>query len=193
MSLQIQSTEMRTTAETSDPDRGPAAVPRDLHAGFSLIDTCKFKIRSIQEAAALARFTAAMFRDPLRLEPGLYALMLNAVEHGCLELGFELKTRLLAEDNWQAEVQRRQSLPENRQKTVEIVLARRPEGVFIVITDPGPGFDWKSWINIDPARARDTHGRGIARARGVSFDSLAYNAAGNQVALHVRDVAPAKW
>lgn len=189
MSLQIQNAEAAIAAE--ETKIGP--VPRDMHAGFSLIDTCKFKIRSIEQAAALSRFTAAMFRDPARLEPGLYALMLNAVEHGCLGIGHDLKARLLEGGTWQDEVQRRQSLPENREKTVEIVIARRPEGVFIVITDPGPGFDWKSWISIDPARARDAHGRGIARARGVSFDSLAYNAAGNQVALHVRDVMPQKW
>ncbi|MFN7112806.1 MAG: ATP-binding protein [Alphaproteobacteria bacterium] len=193
MSPQIQNAEIETDEATTSTEEKPPAIPRDLHAGFSLIDTCKFKIHTVEQAAALSRFSAAMFRDPVRLEPGLYALMLNAVEHGCLEIGYDLKSRLLADGNWQTEIQRRQSLPENREKTVEVVIARRAEGVFIVITDPGSGFDWKSWINIDPARARDTHGRGIARARGVSFDSLAYNAAGNQVALHVRDVAPAKW
>lgn len=186
----IQAQNLQTDKSASD---ATASLPRDIQTGFSLIDTCKFRIRTVDQAAALARFAAGMFRDPVRLEPGLYALMLNAVEHGCLEIGYDLKTKLLEAGTWQTEVLRRQSLPENRQKNAEIVIARRPEGVFIVITDPGPGFDWKSWTSIDPARARDTHGRGIAKARSVSFDSLAYNAAGNQVALHVRDVAPVKW
>lgn len=189
MSILTAQTEMSQSAETA----AGILQQRDIHAGFLLIDTCKFKIRTVEQALTLARFTATMFRDPARLEPGLYALLLNAVEHGCLGIGYELKSKLLAENTWQAEILRRQHLPDNRQKSVEIVIARRPEGVFIVITDPGSGFDWKSWTSIDPARAHATHGRGIARARGVSFDSLAYNAAGNQVALHVRDVAPQKW
>lgn len=168
-------------------------LPREIHAGFSLMDTCKFRVRTATEADALAVFIASMFRDPQRLEPGLQELLLNAVEHGCLEIGHDMKSKLLQTGTWMAEIERRQSLPENKAKSAEVVIARRPEGVFIIITDPGPGFDWKSWISIDPARARDTHGRGIARARSVSFDSLAYNNQGNQVALHVRDAAPMKW
>ncbi|HRI76081.1 MAG TPA: ATP-binding protein [Alphaproteobacteria bacterium] len=186
---------MPTPAQTApQPNpQPPASVNMDMQSGFALMDTCKFRIRTISEAAVLARFAAAMFRDPQRIAPGLEALMLNAIEHGCLGIGHDLKTRLLEDGNWLAEIERRQSLPENRQKSAEVVIARRPEGVFIVITDPGAGFDWKSWTSIEPARARDSHGRGIARARAVSFDNLAYNAAGNQVALHVRDAPPAKW
>lgn len=190
---------MHTPAQTTLPQSPPAtahsaaAGAESIKNGFALMDTCKFRIRTVAEAAALAHFAAGMFRDPQRIAPGLEALMLNAIEHGCLGIGHDLKSRLLADGTWLAEVERRQSLPDNRQKSAEVVIARRPEGIFIVITDPGPGFDWKAWTSIEPARARDSHGRGIARARAVSFDNLAYNAAGNQVALHVRDVPPDKW
>lgn len=185
---------METNTQKIDITAAPAAPAASPQPeAFSLIDTCKFRIRTVEEAAALAGFAAKIFRDPARLAPGLHALLLNAVEHGCLEIGHEMKTRLQQDGLWAAEISRRQSLPENRQKSVEIVIARRAEGIFVVITDPGPGFDWQSWTSMEPARARDAHGRGIALARSVSFDSLAYNAAGNQVALHVRDAMPAKW
>jgi len=162
-------------------------------SGFELIDTCKFKIRTVDQARILAHFAAGMFQDPARMEPGIYELLMNAVEHGCLGIGHDLKTNLLQNGTWDTEIQRRQSLPENRQKNVEVVVARRTEGLFVIITDPGPGFDWQSWMTVDPARASDTHGRGIARAKGISFDSIAFNAEGNQVAAHTRDLPEQKW
>lgn len=192
-----------TTAQTATVQTNPATVssaprprqllPDEMAQGFSLVDTCKFSIRTMAQAATLARFAASMFRDPARVENGLYELLVNAVEHGCLEIGHDLKTQLLTSGQWSAEIERRQSLPDNRQKNVDVVIARRREGLFIVITDPGPGFDWKSWTSVEPSRAGDTHGRGIARARGMSFDSIAYNSAGNQVAVHVQDKNDLKW
>lgn len=182
-----------STAEKAPPQKTPQSVQHVRTSGYELIDTCKFKIRTVEQARSLARFAAGMFKDPARIEPGLYELLLNAVEHGCLGIGHALKTRLLQNNTWQTEVLRRQSLPENREKNVEVVIARRQEGIFAVITDPGTGFDWKSWITVDPSRAADTHGRGIARARGLSFDSIAFNAEGNQVAAHTRDLPEQKW
>lgn len=185
-------TSAATAHATTDTQKN--ALRASLQSGgYALIDTCKFKIRTVEDARNLAHFAAGMFKDPARIEPGLYELLLNAVEHGCLEIGHDLKTRLLEFDNWEKEVARRQSLPQNREKHVEVVVARRSEGIFVVITDPGPGFDWKSWITVDPARAGDSHGRGIARARGLSFDSIAFNAEGNQVAAHTRDLPEQKW
>lgn len=183
-----------TAAAAPQLDRPESDRRQSLHSGgYALIDTCKFKIRTIEEARSLAHFAAGMFKDPARIEPGLYELLLNAVEHGCLDIGHDLKTRLLHHGTWDMEVARRQSLPQNREKNVEVVIARRSEGIFAVITDPGAGFDWKSWITVDPARAGDSHGRGIARARGLSFDSIAFNAEGNQVAAHTRDLPEQKW
>lgn len=184
---------MTTQVSTATAPAPPQASSQHRSSGYALIDTCKFKIQTVDQARSLAHFAAGMFKDPVRIEPGLYELLLNAVEHGCLGIGHTLKTQLLQNSTWQTEVQRRQSLPENRDKNVEVVIARRNEGIFVVITDPGAGFDWKSWITVDPSRAGDAHGRGIARARGLSFDSIAFNAEGNQVAAHTRDLPEQKW
>lgn len=160
---------------------------------FSMMDNCKFKIRTLEASETLSEFIADMFQDPGRIMPGLYELMANAVEHGCLDIGHTLKTQLIANKTLKAEIERRQSLPENRKKDVDVVIARRPDGIFVVITDPGKGFDWKSWIALDPARAGETHGRGIACARSISFDKITYNPAGNQVAAFSRNTAPMSW
>jgi hypothetical protein len=54
------------------------------------------------------------------------------------------------------------------------------------IADEGAGFEWRRFLDIDPARAFDTHGRGIAVARRFSFDSLEYVDPGNQVLARVK-------
>lgn len=164
-----------------------------VEPGLVLMESCKFRIRTVEEAEQLADYIARMFKDPDRLRHGLLELLVNAVEHGCLGIGHDLKTRLLASRSWQLEIARRQSLPENRQKSVDIVVARRDGGIYIVITDPGTGFDWKPWLSLDPARAAATHGRGIARARNLSFDNLNYNEAGNRVAIFTKDVVDIPW
>ena len=161
--------------------------------GFNLIDSCKFHIRTGEDAATIAFLAAKMFKDPERLQPGLYELLLNAVEHGCLGMGYELKTKLLANRTWQAEVARRQSLPDNRKKYAEVVIARKPEGIVVIVTDPGAGFDWKAWASVDPARAAETHGHGIAKARGLSFDKLTYNEKGNQAVALSKNAAEMVW
>ena len=51
----------------------------------------------------------------------------------------------------------------------------------ITIRDEGSGFDWMSYLEIDPRRAFDTHGRGIAMAKMLSFSRLEYHGNGCEV------------
>jgi len=37
--------------------------------------------------------------------------LINAVEHGNLQIGYELKTQLVAEGRWREEIERRQDDP----------------------------------------------------------------------------------
>lgn len=149
--------------------------------GFLLIDTCRFHFQTLPQAEALAVFLANSFPDPKRSVIGLAELLINAVEHGNLGIGYAEKTVLLNEGTWRNEVMRRSELPQYMNKRVEVLLQLKPEGVFAQITDEGEGFDWKSYLMIDPSRTTDNHGRGIAQANAQSFDSLRYNARGNQV------------
>ena len=166
---------------------------RDEKDAFDLVETCKFRIRTPEDAARAAAMAAHMFHDPDRVRAGLYELLINAVEHGVLEIGYALKTRLIADNMWQEEVRRRLSLPDNRKKHAEMVVARRQDGVVAVITDPGKGFEWQRYLTIDPARAADTHGRGIAQARSACFDRLTYNDDGTQVVAWSRDAPDIAW
>lgn len=166
-------------------DRAQSRRLNDAHSiqkeGFHLIDTARFHYRSLDEAEALAVFLSQSFPDPARSVTGLAELLINAVEHGNLGIGYGRKTELLAKGELRGEILRRLELPDYSRKKVEVLLQMKNDAVYVQITDEGEGFDWKSFLIIDPSRATDTHGRGIAQANSQSFDALRYNARGNQV------------
>lgn len=160
---------------------------------FNLIHTCKFELQTLEEAECLAAFMAHCFPEPERVLQGLAELLINAVEHGTLGIGYQQKGSLLDSGTWRAEIERRQLMPEYQNKKVEAVITRKNDGVCAVITDQGPGFDWKNYMTIDPSRAGDNHGRGIAQANAISFDKLVYNQAGNQVVAFVGNQPNLEW
>ena len=162
-------------------------------SSFNLINTCKFHFRTLDEAESLAAFMAHCFPDPQRVLPGLAELMLNAVEHGICEIGYERKSDLIDSGTLRAEVQRRQSLPEYKDRFAEAVITHKDNGIYAVIADPGPGFHWRQYMAIEPSRARDNHGRGIAQANALSFDKLTYNESGNQAIAFVGKTPPLQW
>lgn len=173
----------RTLAEELDKHR----------TGFHLIDTCKFHFRTLAEAESLAAFMANCFPNPHRVLPGLGELLINAVEHGNLGLGYDNKTALVEAGIWRSEIERMQRMPEFAYKRAVATIGRKDDGMYVVIEDQGDGFDWKKFMDIDPARAGDNHGRGIAQANIVSFDKLTYNDKGNKVVAVVNHSQQLKW
>lgn len=166
---------------------------RRHRTSFDLIDTCKFRLRTLDEAESLAAFMAHCFPDPERVLPGLGEILINAIEHGTYSVGYDLKTDLVELGTWRAELQRRQSLSDYEDRFVEAIITKKPEGVYAVITDMGMGFDWKKYMVIEPSRAKDNHGRGIAQARALSFDRLSYNDAGNQAVCFASNTSQIEW
>jgi CheY-like chemotaxis protein len=147
-----------------------------------------FEVQSLQDARTMATVLAGYFPDPDQVIIGLLELLVNAVEHGNLGIGYALKSELMAkgEKFWQAEVTRRLALPENQHKKVEVSLHNKKDEIVITITDIGQGFDWKRYIDFDPVRLTDPNGRGVAKANIMAFDRMEYNDAGNSVTCYVR-------
>lgn len=166
---------------------------RRHRTSFNLIETCKFQFRSLEEAECLAAFAANCFPSPERVLQGMAELLINAVEHGNLEVGYERKTQLIEDGTWRVEIERRLTLDEYRNRYVELTIARRPDGIYAVVTDQGAGFNWQKYMSIDPSRAGDNHGRGIAQANALSFDRLTYNAEGNQAIAFAGQHKPLEW
>lgn len=148
---------------------------------FVFLQLGRFRFRSVEEARLLAHFFAQAAPDPAPLAVGLQELLINAVEHGNLGLAYRDKTRLLLENRWQEELDRRLDLPEYRERYVEVLFERLPTALRFTITDQGAGFDWTRYLEFDPARVFDPHGRGIAMARKLSFSTLIYQGPGNSV------------
>lgn len=148
---------------------------------FACLHHGSFRFASLEEGRMLANFFAQAAPDPEKRVIGLQELLINAVEHGNLGLSYQDKTELLMEGRWQEEVERRLGLPAYRERFVEVLFERIPQAIRFTIRDQGEGFDWRKYLDFDPARIFDPHGRGIAMARIMSFSALEYQGNGNTV------------
>lgn len=140
-----------------------------------------FRVHTVDEARGLSHFLSLLFPDNQRVYSGLVELLLNAVEHGSLGINYQEKSQLLQQDGWDAELERRQSLKENRSKYVTVSLEQDLQRVEVTITDQGQGFDWREYMAFNPSRILDNHGRGISIANNISFDELEYSNGGRTV------------
>lgn len=148
---------------------------------FQLIDYAKFRFCSLDEARNLAALAAYSLRDAAQTAMGLAELMINAVEHGNLEISYQEKSQLLQSGRWSEEIDNRLREPRYRSRFATLELERHADHVEFEITDMGQGFEWHRFLDIHPSRAMDLHGRGIAIARRVCFDSVEYRGCGNVV------------
>jgi anti-sigma regulatory factor (Ser/Thr protein kinase) len=144
-------------------------------------ERASFTVRTPEEARRLASLIAGTAAQPDLARLGLSELLLNAIEYGNLGLTGRDKCRLRANGTWDAEVARRLALPDYAQRRVVVEVSRSGEALEVSITDQGDGFDWRPWLDIDAARVHQPHGRGIALARRLCFQSLHYTGNGSRV------------
>jgi sigma-B regulation protein RsbU (phosphoserine phosphatase) len=151
-----------------------------------LLDRAEFLYRTTSEARDIATLLANAAPDPQRVVLGLTELMLNAVEHGNLGITYDEKSALIVQDQLEEEIRRRQGIPPYQERQVRVRCSREGGKLNYVIQDQGAGFDYARYLELDPARAFDSHGRGIALAAKMSFDGLEYRGCGNTVAAWVK-------
>jgi anti-sigma regulatory factor (Ser/Thr protein kinase) len=116
---------------------------------------------------------------------GLSELLINAVEHGNLEIGYKEKSELMRAGEWSEEIRRRLANERFATRVAVACFERDNDRVRITISDQGPGFDPSPYLLIDPGRVFDSHGRGIAIANLISFDNLQYRSGGREVVAAV--------
>lgn len=146
-----------------------------------LLDEARFSFRTLEEAHVLGAELANMAASPATVVIGLTELLINAVEHGNLDLDYQDKSRGLEDGTWEALLQTRFADPLRSHRQVRVHCTFAGQLASLTIEDEGAGFDWQRFLAFDPERAFDLHGRGIALARGVSFTSLEYQGCGNCV------------
>lgn len=156
-------------------------LARRTNQALTCLSRAIFTFRTTDEARDIATLVAQVAPDPGRVVLGLSELTLNAVEHGNLGLTYEDKSRLGIGEPLAAEIARRLAMPEFSARRATIEFRRTAGELVFVIRDEGGGFDWRRYLEMSPERAFDTHGRGIAMSRMLSFDRLEYHGSGNEV------------
>ncbi len=146
----------------------------------------RFRLKTLEEAHDLACTLASLYPDPHSAVTGINELLVNAIEHGNLAIGYEEKTELLGSGEWHKEVHRRLQLPQYAERFVDVHLCNTEQALELTIADCGDGFDPRPFLEIDPERFAETHGRGVALARLISFDSVAFLGKGNVVRTVVK-------
>lgn len=143
--------------------------------------SASFKLQTLNEAQVVANLLANECPNPRLAAVGITEMLINAIEHGNLNIGYAEKTRLHEKEQWMNEIERRLLLPENVNKFATISFTKTSSHISIRIVDQGNGFDWRQYQDLDSKRVFDNHGRGIVMARTLAFDELIYHNNGNDV------------
>jgi CheY-like chemotaxis protein len=140
------------------------------------------RFRTIEEGNRISAWFGR-FSDNEYTCAGLIELFTNAVEHGNLGITYNDKTQLLLDSGLEEEIDRRLMLPENDGKFVEVRFARHMDQMNVHVIDQGQGFDYTKYLDFDPERVFDPHGRGIALSNNKFFCGVTYLGTGNKVEI----------
>lgn len=157
---------------------------------MGMLDSALFKFKSLDEARSIASLVSNACPEPEKIVMGLTELLVNAVEHGNLAVTYDEKSALNQNGSWLKEINNRLQLEKNQNKSASIDFQRHADKIEITIIDQGEGFNWKSYMDFDPARVMDNHGRGIAIANKLSFSSVEYRGKGNEVCAQLSTKQP---
>lgn len=149
-------------------------IGNDLGLVSKIVDRLMFETEQVIAA-----------KDRIGVHLGLFEMLTNSIEHGSLEISYEEKSDAMESEvqTWKSFLQQRYQNPlyASREVCLEYLLGE--DRCEWLITDQGPGFDWKSIP--DPANPENllaSHGRGVMLA-ALQFDEITYIGKGNQVRL----------
>ena len=119
--------------------------------------------------------------DRTRVGIALEEALANAIFHGNLEIGSELRN--LDQDAYYALVEKRRNEPPYRDRRVRVEAAVSASVAMFTVRDEGPGFDPSQLPDpTDPANLEKSSGRGILLMR-TFMDEVTFNEKGNEVLL----------
>ena len=181
---------LHSVVKTAVKDRGyNKALLASLNvtkSSVKLLQNASFKFRSLDDVRSVSSLVACACDEPDKVAMGLSELMINAIEHGNLHIGYEEKSNLRKQDLWEYEIAKRLKLPEYKEKYASIDILNNSDSVVYTITDQGKGFEWDDFMEFDTTRVMDNHGRGIAMANQLYFSKLEYQGSGNIVTVMVK-------
>lgn len=151
---------------------------------YSMYEKQELIFNDLNEIYNIASSLAEKFLAPDKLTIAIYELLINAIEHGNLEIGFELKSDLLKFGLWETEINKRLKSSEYKDRKVIIEIQKDLEITTITISDQGNGFLWNQYIYKEPD-CMELHGRGLMIVFNSGFDEIIFNEKGNQVKCSV--------
>jgi CheY-like chemotaxis protein len=170
---------------------------RNRERSLRSISACDLKLRVPADLGVAAAVTALLLDHAkaflseaechgLRL--AIHEILLNSIEHGCLEITREEKLDALTNQHYAELVTARQHDPRLAAHIVDVrLLADATNGVEVELEDPGPGFDLSTLP--DPSDAENLFlpsGRGIMLAR-LQVDDLSYASRGRVARLCIKN------
>jgi hypothetical protein len=145
----------------------------------------ELECRTREQADDIADVLAELTPDPIAGRFGIIELLLNAIEHGNLEIGAGLKAQLLRERRFDDELAARLASPPYSTRSVRIVVELEYPVVDIEIHDDGPGFAWRHALAAELDASDRPSGRGIAIISRTCFPGLQYRDPGNVAVIRV--------
>ena len=122
------------------------------------------------------------------VQAALIELVLNAVEHGSLEICYRDKRDALATDRYDLLVATRRRDPRfsSRKVTASAWYDKQAHQLCYSVSDEGKGFPWRHLLDRseDACRTDDANGRGMFLAQAF-FPNLTYNEAGTEATFTV--------
>ena len=159
---------------------------QNIFSSLKLMEDSYFSFSTLEDVKNLSYLIANCCPDSKKVIIGITEMMMNAVEHGNLQISFEEKTQMLYAETWLDEIKDRLKHKEYMDKKAHLFFHKEPELISITIEDEGLGFDWEPFMDFSLNRATLPNGRGVATARGMSFDSIEYIGKGNKVICNIK-------
>jgi CheY-like chemotaxis protein/anti-sigma regulatory factor (Ser/Thr protein kinase) len=117
----------------------------------------------------------------LRVSMALREALVNAIEHGNLEVSSALRER--DDDSYLEELRRRRELDPYRSRRVMLSARETRDSVTYVVRDEGPGYNVAALPDpTDPRNLEKCSGRGLLLIR-TFMDEVSHNSSGNEITL----------
>lgn len=140
----------------------------------------------IQEFIVVIKRFPNVTKDNLfAIRLSVYEMLLNAIEHGNLEVDYNEKKKLLqSSDNYFDNLQKRCALKPYRNRKIFVDYHYEPSKFSVTIKDEGKGFDVENFSQQKTANENplSLNGRGILISK-LNLDELSYNEKGNSVTI----------
>lgn len=139
-----------------------------------------FHFSTVDEARSLATLIGSSLHNPNTAISALAELLINAIEHGNYNIGYEQKKIWKQQNIWEEKLQ---ALQNTYTKPAVLKLAKQGKTFVITIADNGAGFDYRKYIEPNISNLTDPNGRGILMAINANFVCVEYLFSGNVVKI----------